>query len=267
MPTKFTFETEKGLWRSGFKVEYLTFINGDNSRSLDFGDDDEYATSNGSVWLTPSACPPLWNDQEMNLKIPIQLKIVFNEKDELSDRKAEQAIATLDFENGLVSIENRTTDLISIYATEQALRFDFSRLFFCKTHLSVANEIYEKSKLIRLFKELADEESNSYVLVGSKTIRGTKTDAFRKMDKIRQPTFATTIYLAQSGPDNTRQIYRVEFEEFRYHNSELKSESQTQHVEHLRYDLYEFEAVSDSVLSTSFDVSECVDESMTAHFS
>lgn len=266
LPTKFTFEIESKYSRSGFEVEYSTFINGDNPRSLEFGGDDEYAASNGTVWLAPSVCPPFLNEEKATPQIPKQLKIVFNEKDELSDRKGEQAIATLDFENGLVSIENRTADLTSIYATEQALRFDFSWLFSCKTHLSEADEVYQKSKLIRLLKELADEESNSYNLVGSKTIRGTKTDAFRKTDQTWQPTLVTTIYIAQSAP-NTRQIYRVEFEEFRYRNNETKRETQSERVKHLRYDLYQFEAVSDNVLSKTFDVSECVDESMTAQFS
>lgn len=281
LPTKLTIKSEyedKGgdddPLQSGLTIEYSTFINGYSNRSLDFYGDDEYWSSGGSMWVEPSVCRPPGNSQKAFPKIAKKLKIVFSEKDELSDREAEErGTAVLDFESDLVSIENKTTDLTSIYASKQVLRFDFSSLFPCKTHFNKADDVYQKSKLIRLLRQLADEKDDpsqdDYVFVGSKTIRGSVTDAFRKAlfrpEDPLKPKHVTTIYLAQSGSDDIQQkIYQVEFEEFHYPIGELKGE----YVEHLRYDLYEFETVfSESELSKTFDVSECVEESMAAQFS
>ena len=218
-------------------------MNDANTRSLILSEDDEYELSYGIIWLTPSVCSSIFNTESDNyrrkLPVPKKLNMVFEENDELSELKAAQRNAILDFENNLISIQDLERERRSIYATEQKLRFDFSMWFGCKT-ASETDDIYQTSEVRQLLKQLANEGTTNYEFAGFKKIRGLMAEAFRKFDWFEDSKTKLITTLYQTGGEIGSQLVRIEIEQLHYPDSPTRGK----YTKRLSYDLFDLKKKS-----------------------
>ena len=234
-------------------------------------------------WITPSICRPLNNEQAI-FSISKQVGMVIDEIDELEaakqinnengnnegeavvkKRSIKRKKILIDYEHNLIRYEDYGTNEIKIYDVKNKILFNLTENGYCDSHYNADISGDINPKLLQTLGYILQNGPKEYYSVGRQVVRNVLTNVYRKKTVNDEGFNTATLYLQQTQSEKNRESFthdpvQIRIEEYTLGGKKPKSS--------LLFNFYDFEKIkNDDDLADTFDVSQCVDKSMTDEFS